>query len=395
MSNNQTNENKTTGSAKKEFFLFRWIKRLLFPGKELDIYAEEQLQSPMRMVVRNYFSKPMSVIALILFIIIALFVFIAPEFVELDLGEQDSTLVNISPGFQMLDFPGELEDNGVQDLSIGYNYSVACDKTGKVYVWGKYKVTQVIDLSEIPENVQNAKIVQVAAGSDHIVALDDKGTVYAWGNNRLRQTMLPTELVQNNRTHEFGIRKIYASDQFSLVVTEDSRAILWGNENFADLSYKSSELDGHVVDAALTNTAYVILTDEGRVVCGNYNASQTVTKVPVAASFSVKSVSSSSTTVAALREDGRVVVWGAATKGENKLPNFPSEVVSIEGGRYHYTALLADGSVVSWGNNRYNQLDVPDSLKDDWHRQARKRRFRSPCQRWQDDNDHRRSVRYH
>ena len=160
MSNNQTNENKTTGSAKKEFFLFRWIKRLLFPGKELDIYAEEQLQSPMRMVVRNYFSKPMSVIALVVFIIIALFVFIAPEFVELDLGEQDSTLVNISPGFQMLDYPSELEENGVQDISIGYNYSVACDKNGAVYVWGKYKVTQVIDLSEIPEKVKNAKIVQ-------------------------------------------------------------------------------------------------------------------------------------------------------------------------------------------------------------------------------------------
>ena len=365
MSSNNNNQTKTNGSAKKEFFLFRWIKRLLFPGKELDIYAEEQLQSPMRMVVRNFFSKPMSVIALIVFIIIALFVFIAPEFVRLDLGEQDSTLVNISPGYQMLDFPGELEDNGVQDISIGYNYSVACDKTGKVYVWGKYKVTQVIDLSEIPENVQNAKIVQVAAGSDHIVALDDKGTVYAWGNNRLRQTMLPADLVANNRTHEFGIRKIYASDQFSLVVTEDNRAILWGNENFADLSYKSSELDGHVLDAALTNTAYVILTDTGSVVCGNYHASETVTKIPLLAMQGVKSISSSSTTVAAIRNDGRVIVWGAATKGENKVPAFSSDVVSIKGGRYHYTALLADGSVVSWGSNRYQQSEVPASLKGD------------------------------
>lgn len=365
MSSNQTNQKKTNGSAKKDFFLFRWIRRLLFPGKELDIYAEEQLQSPMRMVVRNYFSKPLSVIALIVFIIIALFVFIAPEFVELDLGEQDSTLVNISPGYQMLDYPDELEKNGVQDISIGYNYSVAVDKTGKIYVWGKYKVTQVIDLSEIPEKVLNAKIIQVAAGSDHIVALDDKGTVYAWGNNRLRQTLLPAELVANNNTHEFGIRKIYASDQFSLVVTEDNRAILWGNENFADLSYKASVLDGHVVDAALTNTAYVLLTDDNRVVCGNFNASQPATKIPVAASFSVKSITSSSNTVAALREDGKVVVWGAATKGENKVPHFSSKVVSIDGGRYHYTALLEDGSIVSWGSDRYGQTDVPDSLMDE------------------------------
>ena len=57
-------------SSKKEFFLVRWIKRLLFPNKELDIYAEEQLQSPMRMVIRNFFSKPLSVISLFLLILI-------------------------------------------------------------------------------------------------------------------------------------------------------------------------------------------------------------------------------------------------------------------------------------------------------------------------------------
>ena len=55
---------------KKEFFLFRWIMRLIYPNREMDIYAEEQLQSPMRLVVRNFFSKPMSVVSLILLIAI-------------------------------------------------------------------------------------------------------------------------------------------------------------------------------------------------------------------------------------------------------------------------------------------------------------------------------------
>lgn len=363
MSENQKNPT-SNGSAKKEFFLFRWIKRLLFPNRELDIYAEEQMQSPMRMVVRNFFSNPMSVVALFVFIIIALFVFIAPNFVKLDLGEQDSTLVFVSPGYDMMKFPKDLEKNGVADISVGRNYSVGADKDGKVYVWGKTKVTKVIDLAEIPEKVQNAKIVKVAAGSDHIVALDDKGTVYAWGNNRLRQTTLPAELVANNRTHEFGISKIYASDQFSLVVTDDKRAILWGNENFADLSYKASEMDGHVVDAAVTNTAYVLLTDGGSVVCGNYNASETVTKIPARAMFNVASIASSSTTVAAVKTDGSVVVWGPATKGEGNVPSFGAKVVEIEGGRYHYTARLEDGRVVGWGSNRYNQVTVPQSLSN-------------------------------
>ena len=362
------NQNKTTnnGSAKqtKEFFLFRWIKRLLFPNKELDIYAEEQMQSPMRMVIRNFFSNPMSVVALCVFMVIALFVFIAPHFVKLDLGEQDSTLVFVAPGYDMMDVPNELQKNGVADIAVGRNYSVGADKEGNLYVWGKSKVTKVIDLADVPDNVRKAKIVKVAAGSDHVLALDNKGTLYAWGNNRLRQTTLPSELMTNNRTHEFGIREIYASDQFSLVVTDDNRAILWGNENFADLSYKASELDGHVVDAALTNTAYVLLTDNGSVVCGNNNASTAATKIPFEATFHVTAIAGSSNTIAALKDDGSVVVWGASTKGENKVPEFSSKVVEIEGGRYHYAARLEDGNVVCWGSNRYKQLDVPQNIID-------------------------------
>ncbi|MBQ1412067.1 MAG: ABC transporter permease subunit, partial [Clostridia bacterium] len=153
-------------------------------------------------------------------------------------------------------------------------------------------------------------------------------------------------------------------DQFSLVVTDDNRAILWGNENFADLSYKASELDGHVVDAALTNTAYVLLTDNGSVVCGNNNASTAATKIPFEATFHVTAIAGSSNTIAALKDDGSVVVWGASTKGENKVPEFSSKVVEIEGGRYHYAARLEDGNVVCWGSNRYKQLDVPKNISD-------------------------------
>ena len=360
-------DSKKTGSGsnsaeKKEFFLFRWLRRAFFPNKELDIYAEEQVQSPVRTVVRNFFSKPIAVTALVVFIIIALFVFIAPNFVTLDLGEQDSTLVNISPGYSMRKFPGALEKNGVQSLSVGNNYSVACDKEGKTYVWGKTKVTKLINLAEIPDEVVNAKIVQVAAGSDHIVALDDKGAVYAWGYSRLGQTRLPAEIQSNNRMHEFGVKSIYASDQFSAALTDDGRLFFWGNENFADLTYRAEEFDGHVTDVALTNVCYVILTDDGGVHSATENGKFATDRIPEAAESGVVGISASSNTVAALKEDGTVVVWGAATKGETKVPDFPAKVVAVEGGRYHYTALLEDGSVVSWGSNRYKQAEAPKSL---------------------------------
>ena len=356
--------NEKNSTSKKEFFLFRWIKRAFFPNKELDIYAEEQLQSPFRVVVRNYFSKPLSVIALLLFIVIFLFVFIAPHFVTLDLGEQDSTLVYLAPGYDMMKYPSELEKNGVSDISVGPNYSVAADNSGKVYVWGKSKVTKIIDIADVPEEVQDAKIVRVAAGSDHAVAVDEDGTVYAWGNKRLGQTDLPFDVTTNNRNHKKKVVDVQASNQFSAVLYDSGELFTWGNTNSVDLDVKN-DLQGHIKGMALCMNSFVVLLDDGSVQCANYNAGSTVTKIPEGASKGVVSITGSSNSVAATKEDGTVFVWGACTKGENVVPEFDSEILEIEAGRYHYAARLADGSIVCWGGDRYGQSTPPEAIQND------------------------------
>ncbi|MBR3354382.1 MAG: ABC transporter permease subunit [Oscillospiraceae bacterium] len=355
--------NDNTNSSRKEFFLFRWIRRMLFPNKELDIYAEEQLQSPLRMVVRNFFSKPLSVVCLFLLIAIMLFVFIAPNYVTLDLGEQDSTLVNIAPGYDMMNLPAELEKNGVKDIGVGNNYSVGVDLQGKVYTWGKTKISKVVDVANVPEEVKRAVIVKVAAGADHVVALDDKGVVYAWGNARLGQTRLPQDLLANNVQHTSKIIDLQASNQFSAALTEDKKLFVWGNTNFVDLDVRK-ELQGHIVDMALTNTAFVVLLDDGSVVNPGFVSSSTITKIPEEAGSDVLNIVASTNTVAAIKKDGSVIVWGAATKGENKPPHFEAPVDYIEGGRYHFAAHLTDGNVICWGSDRYGQCDVPEEVKN-------------------------------
>ena len=65
---------ENNNSKKKGFFLFRWLKRAFFPNKEMeDIYKEEQLESPFRMVIKNFFSKPLAVISLVIVIVITFF----------------------------------------------------------------------------------------------------------------------------------------------------------------------------------------------------------------------------------------------------------------------------------------------------------------------------------
>lgn len=359
-------ENKKAGSGEKKGTLGRWFSRLFFPNKEMDIYAEEALQSPARMVAKSFFSKPLAVISLVLLILIMLFVFIAPSFVVLDLGEQDSTLVNVSPGYSMMDYPKELENEDIADISVGSNFSAGVDMNGNVYVWGKTKVSRVIDVADVPKEVQKAKITQIAAGFDHIVAVDDKGTVYCWGNARLGQTKLPQELSENNRFHNFKITKVFASHQFSAALTDDNRLLLWGNANFADIGMDKELYDGHVVDAALTDTAYVILTDEGAVVySGDKATSLLSTGIPEGAKSGVVSIAATANSVAALKSDGTILTWGVTTRGEGSLPAFSAKPIKIEGGRYHYTVVMEDGNVASWGHNRYKQISVPGELTND------------------------------
>ncbi len=350
-------------SKKKGFFLFRWIKRAFFPNKEImDIYKEEQLESPLRMVLKNFFANKIAVISLFIVIAIMIFVFVAPKFVTLDLGEQDSTLIDLKPGYFMTKFPSELKDKGVQDISVGNNYAIACDKEGNVYTWGATNVTKIVNVGNIPDEVKAAKIVKVAAGADHVVALDEEGSIYCWGNDRLGQCRLPSELMLNNKMHKFNIVDIKASNQFSAAVTDDGEVYLWGNGNFVDLWVKA-DFRGKVKDVALTNNGFVILTDDGSVENPTTTSKTAIADIPEGAKSGVVSITSSTNTVAAIKEDGTVLVWGAVSKGEKDIPEFSGKVIKVEGGRYHYVALLDNGEIVTWGGNRYKQCDVPENLE--------------------------------
>ncbi len=67
--------NTSNNKQKKVFFLSRWFKRMFFgPQKELSFMEEEALQSPLRLVVDNFLARRLSVIGVVVFAIVFLFV---------------------------------------------------------------------------------------------------------------------------------------------------------------------------------------------------------------------------------------------------------------------------------------------------------------------------------
>ena len=74
-------------------------------NKQLSFMEEEQLQSPTRMIIRNFTSNKLGMAGLIIFLCIFLFVMIGPKFFVLDLSYQDNTQTNVPPTLSMLSVP--------------------------------------------------------------------------------------------------------------------------------------------------------------------------------------------------------------------------------------------------------------------------------------------------
>ena len=348
----------TNQQPKKEYALLRWLKRGFFGAqRELTILEEEALQSPFRTVLKNFWARRISRVAVIIFLFILLFVVIGPLVLPIDLGYQDNTQQNVPPGFNMMSVPKEL-DGYLRMIAPGPTYGVGVDNNGKVHTWGHLRVTNVITLEDIPEEVKNSNIVDVASGYDHIVAMDDAGAMHIWGNTRLGQAQLPNDMASAIRKGEpLNIVQIEAGNQFSVALNADGHLYLWGNTNLNDIKIKKAYQD-NVAKVATNINTYFILTKDGEAAYAGFQQNAFST-VPEAAKSGVVDIAATGFTNAALKEDGSIVIWGNASRGERDIPEHEGKIIKIYGGRNHYSALTDKGEVLSWGSNFFNQTNAP------------------------------------
>ena len=335
------------------------LKRL-FGGKskkeEMDLMQEELLQSPFRTIVRNFLDNKLALGAVIVFLTIFLIVLIGPIFAPTDLNESEETQTNIAPGRNMMDVPKELAGN-VKEIATGATFSIGVDNDGKVYVWGKTKISKKVDIAkDMPSQKELGHVVSVAAGFDHVMVLNDEGEIISWGSNRMGQTKAPSEVGRKK------IVQIAAGYQMSYALTEGGEIINWGNDNLNDVNVTRKKGDGHIKKIAVSNTTLMALKDDGTVVhMGNQKSD--VSRVPEDLT-GVVDIAATTNAVAALKEDGSLVIWGKGNQSEKEVPEMDGKIVSMIGGRYHFTALTDKGNVYSWGENNYHQTDVPSSAKN-------------------------------
>lgn len=354
------------------------------PKKQLNFEEEEALQSPTRVIVNNFFHRPTAVFGLVVFIAIFIFVMVGPYFMPIDLGHSDSNLANLAPGYSMTKVPKAMIKEGVADIAAGQTYGVGLSKAGKIYTWGDTKVSNTINLSDVPQELTTGevKVTHMAAGNDHVVAIDDEMNFYFWGNDRLGQSNYQSnpELNRALMLGDLEIKQLEAGNQFSAILDSDGNVYLWGNGSNADLDVRQGEREvegmdhaprkyqGNVEKIAVAGNGYICLLKDGTVAyTGNQKDSPLNKNLPnelTNGSVKVVDIGASSQSVAAVDSTGKVWVWGVATHGEKSVPEMSAMPVKIQGGRFHYTALLENGEIVSWGDDMYKQTEVPSSVQN-------------------------------
>lgn len=208
----------------------------------------------------------------------------------------------------------------------------------------------------IGSGLKAANIVSIAGGAGHTLILDNNGHVYSCGWNSKGQLgcsddCLKFELVDILK--EFKVVQIACGWDFSAAVTECGKLFVWGNNQFTQLGLSKS------------------------ITCTGIPSRLQVSQ-KLATGF--KHISCGLRHMSVITKENGLLVAGTGSKGQlglgdnyddnnylsiSKVPDL-DDMRSVACGENHTLALKADGTVLSWGDNKYGQLglnpELPNSL---------------------------------
>ena len=276
----------------------------------------------------------------------------------------------------------ELKDKEIVDAVIGYNsydscMMIALDKNGKVYTWGDNGDGQLGDgttensttpicISDKENAIKGKKIVKIVAEGYTTVALDKNGKVYTWGRNNSGQlgdgttedSTIP--ICISDKENELKDKEIvdavigynFYGGSCMIALDKNGKVYTWGRNYCGQLG------DGTTEDSTIP----ICISDKENAIKG-----KKIVKV------------SNDYNIVALDEDGKVYTWGYNRHGqlgngttensttpkcisneENELKDKEIVDAVIGYNSYDYSCMMIaldkNGKVYTWGYNRYGQL---------------------------------------
>ncbi len=324
------------------------------------LLKEEAITSPAKMALKNFLSNKLGLVGLTGFLLIVLIVFIGSSFLDYDPYYSQGIMKNIAPGSGYMSVPGDLQDEGIRNISVGTTFSVGVSNEDNLYVWGHNPAKNQQIPQEVLDNQGN--INQVAAGDNHIIVLTNDGDVYGWGERNHNQTQIPKDILEF-ANQDGGIAQIGASDLYSIILTGNGTIKVWGATLPTGLNLISKDYDGQVEEFEAGSTNILVRTKDGKVLVFGTRGSEIDTARPEEIKEGTKKI----TEIARMRysgyatsEDGENIVWGSPLDKAYSIPEIEGKVIKAVSGREHITVLTDAGKVYSWGNDNYGEINYPD-----------------------------------
>lgn len=325
-----------------------------------DRLKEEAIESPTRMMFKNFFSNKLGVLGLIGFIFTFILIFGGSLLNPYDAYYSQPVLSNLSPGYGYMDYPADLIEEGVKDIQVGTTFAAGLSEEGNIYTWGH----DIAFNQAPPEEFHSLQgsYEHVLVGDKHILAASSQGEFVGWGQNNFGQADFPSQL--EKIVEEEGIKKLGGSDMYSVLLTEEGTIKVWGSTLPTGLNLISSDLDGQVEDFEASTTNILLLLKDGSLRVIGQRGTEIETAMPEElkdGTVKVVEIGRMQYSGVAVDDKGQVHTWGALADRVDQIPEMDGKIVELASGREHITALTDSGNVYSWGRDNYDSTAAPEN----------------------------------
>jgi len=150
---------------------------------------------------------------------------------------------------------GLSNDEKIENVSLGWDFSIAYTSEGRIFTWGRNRYGQLgdgstddryapVDVTEQFELLDSEEIVSLSAGRSAAYAITSENRLFTWGWNSSGQLGDGTTTNRNEPvvvTDEFNlnddetISDLAFGDRHTLLLTSENRLFTWGWNNYGQL----------------------------------------------------------------------------------------------------------------------------------------------------------------
>lgn len=217
-----------------------------------------------------------------------------------------------------------------------------------------YKSEEELEPKEVTlgDGLKSENITAIAGGGGHTLILDNSGHVYCCGWNSKGQLGISDDTLKFEQIEilkGFKVVQISCGWDFSTALTNCGKLFVWGNNTYTQLGLSKSITCTGI--PSMLQVSQKLATGFKEVSCGLRH-------------------------MAIITKDNDLLVAGTGSKGQlglgdnfnddnylsiSKVPEITG-VQSVACGQHHTVVLKADGTILTWGDNKQGQLAIAPAV---------------------------------